>query len=598
MALRIISLRDEINFPMQNAAVAQMFDEIAAYLEITGENPFKIRAYRRAAEAIATYNAPIEDAAEAGILEEIEGLGPATAEKTREFLATGKVRYLERLKEQYPASLLELLRVPNLGPKRIAQLYQERHISSIEELKAALESGALEGLAGFGPKTLQNIRSGLARMAQMTTRLPLDDGLALAGRLVIELLKSEEAVAVEVAGSLRRGCDTIGNINLVAEVAQEEDAPPLIEEFIALPSVLTVEEQTLDKAHVRVHSGLEVHLYCALTENFGAALFHATGSALHVLTAEQRAAARGLRLDRTGLYRGDERLAGECEADIYEALGVPFIAPELREDRGEWEAADEGKLPQLIKVDDLRGDLHAHSTWSDGAVSIRQMVLAARERGYSYLAITDHSKALAMANGLNADRLREQANEIAEVQAEFPDFKILRGVECDILRDGTLDLDDDILHELDIVVASVHSGFNLDEATQTARMIRALSHPAVDIVAHPTGRVLGVRPGYEVDVSALIAAARDTGTALEINASERLDLRDTHAREARDAGVLLAIDSDAHSQRMLPNVAYGVLTARRAWCRPSDILNTKTTEELLQWLNRPQSRPWMPPRAR
>jgi len=572
---------------MQNAAVARMFDEIADYLELAGDNPFKIRAYRRAAEAITTYNAPIEDAAEAGTLEEIEGLGQATADKTREFLATGRVRFLERLKEQYPASLLELIRVPNLGPKKVALLYRERNISSIADLKTALESSALEGLSGFGPKTIQNLQSGLTRLAQMTTRLPLDDALVLARQISGLLATSPSAAKIEIAGSVRRGCDTIGNINLVAA---SENAPELIEAFVSLPPVLGLNERSETDAVVHVRSGMEVRLHCALGAAFGAQLFHATGSASHVATAAQRAAALGLALRPDGLYRSDERVAVE-EHDIYQALGVPFIEPELRENTGEWEAAAAGQLPRLVQVADLRGDLHSHSTWSDGGFSIRQMVTAARERGYSYLAVTDHSKALKMTNGLDARRLREQGKEIAELQAEFADFKILRGVECDILRDGTLDLDDDILHELDIVVVSIHSGFNLDEATQTARMIRAIAHPAVDIVGHPTGRVLGLRPGYEVNVSALIEAARETGTALEINSSERLDLCDTHARAARDAGVPLAIDSDAHSTRMLPNVEFGVLTARRAWCRAADILNTRTTEELMQWLNRPQSRP-------
>jgi DNA polymerase (family 10) len=572
---------------MQNATVAQVFDEIADCLEIAGENPFKIRAYRRAAEAVATYAEPIEEAAEAGTLRNIEGLGEATVAKTQEFLATGTVRFLEKLREEYPPGLLELLRVPNLGPKRIAQLYKERGISSVEHLKTALDNDELKGLSGFGPKSLQNLRLGLERLAQMTQRLPINHALRVARDLQSTLLRCEAATRVEIAGSLRRGCDTAGNINLLA---QTEDANAVVQFFLAMPHVLAVLEQDEQNALVKVRPGIEARLQCAPAATFGTALLFATGGAAHLEGAKQRASELQIELAPESLTRNGKIVTCSDEVAVYQALQVPYIVPELREGNGEWEAAAGNRLPELVQIEDMRGDLHSHSTWSDGSVSIRHMALAMRERGYAYFAVTDHSQALAMANGLNAARLREQAKEIAEVQAEFPDVKILRGIECDILRNGRLDLDDDILHELDIVVASVHSAFNLEESTQTERMIRALSHPAVDIVAHPTGRILGGRPGYQVNVPALIEAAHETGTALEINASERLDLSDVNARIARDRGVLLSIDSDAHSARMLPNIALGVLSARRAWCSKTDILNAKPLDELLAWLQRPQSK--------
>jgi DNA polymerase (family 10) len=572
---------------MQNPQVAQVFDEIADCLEIAGDNPFKIRAYRRAAEAVATYNEPIEDAAEAGTLRSIEGLGEATAAKIEEFLATGKVRFLEKLREEYPPELLELLRVPNLGPKRIAQLYKERGISSIESLKAALENNELQGISGFGPKSLQNLKQGLERLAQVSQRLPIGDALRIAQQLQSTLKLCSAASRVEIAGSLRRGCDTVGDINFLAATEQPE---AVVACFTELPQVLSVLEHDDQTATVKVRPGVQVRLQCAKPEVFGAALLFATGNSTHLEGVQNRAAAKGLEISAQGLLRaGETQLAAEEQA-IFQALEVPYIVPELREGRGEWEAAVENALPELVQTADIRGDLHSHSTWSDGSVSIRQMAQAMRERGYKYFAVTDHSQALAMTNGLNAARLREQAKEIAEVQQEFPDLKILRGIECDILRDGRLDLDDDILHELDIVVASVHSAFNLEESAQTERMVRAISHPAVDILAHPTGRILGGRPGYQVNVGALIEAARETHTAIEINASERLDLNDVNARMARDAGVLLSIDSDAHSTRMLPNIELGVLTARRAWCSRSHILNAMPLEELMAWLQRPQAR--------
>jgi DNA polymerase (family 10) len=573
---------------MQNAAVAAVFDEIADYMELAGENSFKTRAYRRAAEAVATYDAPIEDAAENNTLQNIEGLGEATSAKVREFLATGQVRYLERLREQYPAGLLDLIRVPGLGPKRVAQIYKEKQIDSLETLKVALETNALQGVAGFGPKTIENIKSGLRRLAQMSKRLPIGTALPLARNLVASLSTSTAATRVEIAGSLRRGCDTMGDINLLAET---EAPSTLLRAFTALPQALAVEEESETSACIRVRPGIAVRLRTSAPETFGSDWFFATGSAAHVEAARQLATEKGFELRPDGLFQGKKRVAGRDETEIFAALGAAFIEPELRENRGEWVAAQANELPDLVTVNDIRGDLHTHSTWSDGNVTIRQMAEACREKGYAYFAVTDHSKALAMANGLNAARLREQAQEIAEVQAAFPDVKILRGVECDIMRDGSLDLDDEILHELDIVVASVHSAFSLDEAAQTARVIKAVSHPAVDILAHPTGRVLGVRPAYDLDVAAVIEAARESNTALEINASERLDLKDEHAFAARAAGVLLSIDSDAHSIRMLPNVAYGVLTARRAWCEKHNILNAKSTNDLMRWLQRPQSKP-------
>lgn len=572
---------------MQNAAVAEVFDEIADYMELSGENTFKTRAYRRAADAIAALPEPIEDAAENNTLHTVEGLGEATIAKTREFLATGQVRFLERLREKFPVGLLDLIRVPGLGPKRVSQLYNEKQIDSIEALNLALENGALAGVSGFGPKTLENIKSGLRRMAQMSKRLPLGDALLLAESMVAGLSNLPHIERVEMAGSIRRGVDTVGDINLVAAT---DNAAATIESFLALPQVLMVSEQDAQSASVRVRPGIEVRLRTAPADGFGARWFQSTGSRAHFEAAQKLASERGIEFRKDGLFQDGKRLEVRDETEIYKLLELPFIAPELRENKGEWVAAQTQKLPELLTLADIRGDLHVHSTWSDGAVSIRQMALAMQARGYEYFAVTDHSKALAMANGLNAERLREQAREIAEVQADFPNLKILRGIECDIMRDGSMDLDDDILHELDIVIASVHSSFTLDEAAQTARVVKAISHPAVDIVAHPTGRILGRRPSYDINVPELIAAAREFSTCLEINSSERLDLSDENAFAAREAGVILSIDSDAHSPRALPNVALGVVTARRAWCEKHDILNAKSTAELLKWLQRSQSK--------
>lgn len=563
--------------PMQNAVIAAAFDEIADYMEVAGENPFKTRAYRKAAEAVASYTLPIEDAAEEDTLRSIDGLGEATAAKVKEFLATGQMRFLERLREEYPASLLDLIRVPGLGPKKVSQLYKDCGIASVEALKVAIETGALAGVKGFGASTLTNVQRGIERLAQMNKRLPIGDALPLAQSFIETLSPSAERM--EIAGSLRRGCDTVGDINLVAST---ETPAALLDTFTSLPQALSITEHTENCASIHVRPGIEIRLRTYAPQHVGGGLLSATGSKDFLEEARQMAAARGL--------DWGEILPYSEEAEVFAALGAQFVEPELREKLQAWQAAADGKLPRLVTEKDIRGDLHSHSTWSDGSATIRQMAQACRERGYAYFAVTDHSKALAMANGLNAQRLREQAKEIAEVQEDFPDLKILRGIECDIMRDGSMDLDDDILHELDIVVASVHSAFNLDEAEMTERVIRAVTHPAVDILAHPTGRVLGVRPPYDLNMAAVIEAARESGTALEINASERLDLKDEHAYAAREAGIPLSIDSDAHSPRMLPNVKYGVITARRAWCEAKDVLNAWSLEELLAWLHRPQSR--------
>jgi DNA polymerase (family 10) len=515
---------------MQNAALAQVFVAIADYLELEGENQFKTRAYRRAAEAVADFPTPIEDAAENGDLEQIEGLGAATIAKSREFLATGNVRLLSFLRSKYPPGLLDVLRVPGLGPKKVALLYKERGIDSIEKFAENLENGGLSGVAGFGPKTIENLKTSLQRMAQLSTRLPLPSALVVANRLKTALREKRPDIEIHDAGSLRRGCDTLGNLNFVVK----SDDATVLDVFLDLPSVLATVEKSENRAVAKVHPGIEVEIVLAKAENFGSTLFFHTGSSAHT----------------------ENKVEGSFadEKALYAHLGAAYIPPELREGKHEWEAAKNGQLPKLLEESDIKGDLHTHSTWSDGAATIRQMAEAATARGYAYFGVTDHSKALAMANGLNAARLREQAMEIAEVQADFPNLKIFRGIECDIMRDGSLDLDDEILAELDIVIGSVHSAFNLPESQQTERIICAISHPLVHFIAHPTGRVLGVRPPYEVDIAALIEAAKSYGKALEINASERLDLKDKYAFMAREAGILLPIDTDAHSQKMLSNL--------------------------------------------
>lgn len=547
----------------QNHALAQAFAQIADYLDLAGDNPFKIRAYRRAAEAVADYPQRIEDAAENGQLESIEGLGQATVAKTREFLATGTIRLLEYLKSEYPPGLLDLGRVPGLGAKKVSQLYKERDIDSLEKFAEALHSGKLAGLSGFGPKTIENLKIALRRMAELSSRLPISGAVPLAEKLKAALRERVGDLDIHDAGSLRRGVETVGNLNFVART---NEPARVLDAFASLPLVVEVVAREENRLVARVPQGLEIEVVTTAPERFGNTLFFHTGSRAHLEAIEVP--------------------TQDCadESEVYARLGASWVPPEMREGHGEWEAARGGTLPMLVQPEDVRGDLHTHSTWSDGVATIRQQAQAVRDLGYAYFAVTDHSKALAMANGLNAERLREQALEIAEVQAEFPQVRIFRGIECDILRDGRMDLDDEILSELDFVIGSVHSAFNLSLEAQTERMIKAIQNPLVDLIAHPTGRVLGVRAPYDVDVPALIEAATETGTALEINASERLDLKYEYAMEARQKGVLLAVNTDAHSPKMFANLRYGIWTARRAWCEPKHLLNTKSVEELEPWL--------------
>lgn len=547
---------------MQNVALAQAFEEIADYLELGGDNPFKIRAYRRAAEAVIEFPQPIEDASE-DELENLEGLGAATVAKTREWGATGQIRLLEHLRRENPPGLLEVLRVPGLGPKKVKLLYQEKGIDSLEKFAAALDNDELKGVAGFGPKTIENLKIALRRLAELSARMPLTRARVLADKIARAFAEQMPGTPFQIAGSVRRGCDTIGNLNLVAS---SDNAGDVLDAFAGLSIIGEVSERADNSLKARTLTGMEVELIVAPPATFGNALWRATGSHAHT---------------------GAVKITGDFadESALYASAKAQFIAPELREDKGEWARARADNLPDLVEVQDIRGDLHAHSTWSDGAATVAQMAGAMSGRGYEYFAVTDHSKALAMANGLNAARLREQATEIEAVRAQFPSLLILRGIECDILRDGSMDLDDEILGELDWVIGSVHSAFNLSIEEQTARMIKAIENPLVDMIAHPTGRVLGARAPYDVDMDALIEAAKKSGTVLEINASERLDLKDEHAFAARKAGVPLCINTDAHSPKMLGNIEVGITVARRAWCESKDVFNCQSAAQLKKWLD-------------
>ena len=570
--------------PIHNADIAAALDEIADLLEIGGENPFRIRAYRNASRTIGDAGRELRELVEAGEpLTAIAGIGADLSRTITEYIATGRLRFLEELKAKFPPGICDLLRVQGLGPKRVKILWKELGIDSFEALGKVAQEGRIRDLKGFGEKSEQNILLALRTRADDGKRFRRASVVVHAEAISSRLLAVPGVRRLEQAGSFRRGRETVGDLDLLVEA---DDAAPVMEAFVTFDEVRQVLAHGPTKSTVVLRNGLQVDLRVVPAESFGAALNYFTGSKAHNVALRALAQKAGLKLNEYGLFRGEAAVAGRTEEDIYAALGLGYVEPELREDRGEVDAAAGGYLPRLVAEGDLRGDLHSHTTWSDGAASIREMAEAAQARGYEYLAVTDHSKRLTVANGLDEARLLKQLDEIDEVNAGLRGLTLLKGIEVDILEDGALDLSDAVLDRLDVVVGSVHSRFNLPREQQTARVLKAMDHPRFAILGHPTGRLLLERPGYELDIERVIAHAKARGCFLEINAHpERLDLNDVHARMARDAGVLLSIDTDAHSPRDLGLMRHGISQARRGWLRPGDVLNTRPLRELRSLLS-------------
>jgi DNA polymerase (family 10) len=571
-----------------NYEIARIFSQIADLMEVREDNPFKVRAYRKAAETIEGLTESLGAIAERGDLEAIPNIGKAIAEKIRDICGTGTTPLYEELKAQVPAGLVEIMAVPGIGPAKVRALHEALGIQSLEGLEAAAREGRVRSVAGMGAKTEQNILQAIESHRRRSERWPLFKALPYAQGLASALQQASGAVRVEVLGSVRRRVETIGDIDLGAE---NEEPRRVMEAFLALPHIKEVLATGEASTRVMTDVGLQVDLRVARPGDFGFMVHHFTGSRGHNIRLREIAERRGLRINEYGIFAaGTDRevSAGEDEMEVYRALGLPPIPVELREDRGEIEAAQAGTLPTLIEASDYRGNLHAHSNWSDGTAPIETMAAAARARGHAYLAITDHSKALGITNGLDEERLRQQMAEIDRLNATFTDgFRLLKGSEVDILADGTLDLDPDLLRQLDFVIASVHSRFRQDEAAMTARIVRAMESGVVDMIAHPTGRLIGARDPYAVDVERLFDAALATGTALEINASpDRLDLNDILARRARDRGIPLSINTDAHSPANFDLLHFGLSTARRAWLTAADVINTREREPLRAWLKR------------
>jgi DNA polymerase (family 10) len=569
---------------VDNRPIAQVLADIADLLEIKGENAFKVRAYRSAAETIAAWADPVARLDETQ-LRELPGIGRDLAAKVRELADTGVCTYHEELLQEFPPTILDLLRLQGVGPKTVALLYSTLHIRSVEELAEAARTGRLREIKGMGAKKEALILKAIEEREKDAGRHLLADTASVAAELVGYLRERAPGVEFIPVGSLRRGCDTCGDLDILAVGGD----PSLMDLFTAYPRVERVLGHGDTKSSVRLQGGYQADLRLVPSDSRGAAMQYFTGSKAHNIVVRERAIQHGYKLNEYGLFKvaDDSRVAGNDEQEIYAALGMAWVDPELRENRGEIEAAIEGTLPRLVAQSDLRGDLHMHTTETDGRDDLEAMAAAAHVLGHEYIAITDHSKALAMANGLDEQRALAHAARVRALNGRFEGLTLLAGIECDILADGTLDLAHDCLAALDIVIASVHSHFNQDEAQMTERVLRAIECPWVDVIGHPTGRLLLKREPARVNIDRVIEAAAATGVALEINSQvDRLDLNERHARAARDRGVRLVISTDAHSVTALGNQRWGVQVARRAWVTPANVLNACPLEDLRASLRR------------
>jgi DNA polymerase (family 10) len=569
---------------LDNLAISRILREIADLLEIKDDNPFKIRAYRNGADIVANHPHALALLDEAG-LREIPGIGKDLAARIHEIAETGDAAFHRELVAEFAPTILDLLHLQGVGPKTVAVLYRELAIRTLDDLEAAAKDGRVRALRGMGAKKETLILKALEERKRFAGRHLLPEAHEAAAALVTVLREHAPEATIAPVGSLRRGCDTCGDLDLLASGAPQS----LMDAFVEYRLVERVLGHGDTKSSILLQGGFQADLRLVASDSRGAAMQYFTGSKAHNIALRDRAIRLGFKLNEYGLFTiaDDTRVAGEREEDIYHALGLDWIPPELRELRGEIEAAEAHTLPQLIDRADLVGDLHTHSTETDGKDDVRAMAEAAREAGLQYMAVTDHTQSLAMANGLDERRALEHAARIRALDAEATGVRVLAGVECDIRPDGSLDLADDCLAALDLVVASVHSAFNQDRQQMTDRLLRAIENRHVDILGHPTGRLILKRAPYEFDVEAVVNAAARHGVAIEINCQvDRLDFNDVHARLARDRGVPLVISSDAHSRRAFGRLRWGVLVARRAWLQPADVLNTRPFEQFRASLRR------------
>ncbi len=584
---------------MENLDVARTLTELADLLEIQGASPFRIRAYRNAVNTINSLSRPLKDMVAAGEdLTELPGVGKSVAKYIGEFLTSGSISRLEEVSAEFPRSLVQLMRLDGVGPKKARKLFEELDVRTVDDLAAELEAGRVQTLDGFGVKSAAKIIDAIEDHKKHTGRFQIRETERLIAGLLEHMQSAPGVARIELAGSLRRRKETIGDVDILAEL--EGDGTPVVDHFVSFSGAQRVVGAGSTKGSIVLHSGLQVDLRVIPSRSFGAALQYFSGSKEHTVAVRSRAVRQGLRVNEWGVFRvpeteddepigkeDGERLAGDTEQSVYEVLGMSWVPPELRENRGEVEAACEDELPELVSLEDIRGDLQMHSTWSDGKASVEEMARSCLERGYEYFALTDHSQAMAMVQGLTPERAREQWAEIEQVQELVPGIRILKSVEVDILKDGSLDMPDDVLEQLDVLVISVHSFMDQNKKTMTDRVLRAMQHPSADILAHPTGRIINRREPFELDVEAVLEAAADLSVAVELNANpNRLDFSDVHVHRAKELAVPVVISTDAHSPRGLADMRFGVDQARRGWLEASDVLNTRSVEEMMGWLGR------------
>ena len=569
---------------MNNAQIASALAEVAELLELKKESTFRIRAYENAAKAVVDLTENVAVMAAQEELTGIKGIGKGIAERIHEYVSTGRIAYLEELRTEFPDGVREMLAVPGVGPTLARRVYLELGVQSLDELRLAAEDGRLASLSGLGEKSAHNVIRGLQRTSKKDSRLSIGTVVPVVDDLLAQLSARVAIENLTAAGSFRRWAPTIGDVDLIGT---SDDPERVMDAFCTLPQVRDITGRGHTKSSIVTNDGLQVDLRIVPSESYGSLLQHFTGSQQHNIELREYALQRGMSLNEYGIARvgEDGRRHFTDEGAFYAALGLPWIPPELRQAGGEIAAAERHELPNLVQTGDVRGDLHVHTDWSDGSESIEVMVQTARARGYDYVAITDHSGGIGVAHGLQEDRLRAQIDIVREIDRSSPDIRVLCGTELDIRRDGTLDFANELLEELDWVIASVHSGFNQSREDMTARIVRAIQNPHVHAIAHPTGRLINKREPYDVDLEQVFRAAAAHNTALEINSwPERLDLTDTHVRRAIQMGVRIVINTDAHATANFENLRYGVAMARRGWARAQDVLNTRTYEDLRIWL--------------
>ncbi len=569
---------------MTNQEIAQILRHISQILGIQGENPFKIRAYVKAAQTIEHLTDDLTCLKEGGRISELPGIGERITKKIDELLETGRLGYYEELKKSEYAPLTEFLALPGMGPRHARLVYDKLGIKTVAALKTAAEKGQLKTLRGLGAKAEQNILQSIRQVQKYKERLPLAFILPRAELILNAMKKIRGIKDITLAGSIRRMCETVADVDILVGALQPE---MVMDAFTGLPQTARIIAKGKTRSSIVTKEGFQVDLRVVAPESFGAAAHYFTGSKAHNIRIRSLGAAKGLKINEYGVFQNGKRIAGQTEAEIFKAVNLPYIAPELREDQGEIEAAQQGRLPSLIALEHIKGDLHVHSNWSDGAHTIEAMAAAAAKRGYRYIAICDHSPLVGITHGLDAKRLQSQRDAVAAVNSKMKGIRVLRGIEVDIRADGRLDLDEKVLRDMDLVVAAVHTKFNQSQADMTRRIIKAVENPHVDIIAHPTGRQIGKREPYDVGMDDIMEACKANKKVLELNACpERLDLSDRHCRMAKAKGIKIAISTDAHMDAHLDWITYGLATARRGWIEPEDVVNTLGTSRLLKFFSR------------